>query len=487
MIVARTSLDLDELVEHWTLLKDEQGLVSGKRGATRLGFAVLLKFYRQYGRFPRGRFELPGEAVEFVARQVQVPASELGTYEWTGRTIEYHRAQIRGYLGFRECSVVDADKLTAWLAEHVACKERRPEQVRVELLARCRTECIEPPSAGRCDRIVAAALRAAEEMLTARISARLTVESTERIVALVAGADQEDNVGAGEGAAGEGEDEPSVLGKIKEAPGNVSLETMLTEIDKLLAVRAIGLPPDLFADVAPKVVAGWRARAAVESPTHLRTHPLPLRVTLLHEREREITDTLVELLISTVHRIGARAEKKVTEQLVNAFKKVSGKENILFKLAEASLTEPEGTVREVVYPAVSGGEQTQQELVHEFKTRGPVYRRTVQTTLKASYTNHYRRGLIKLLDVLEFRPHPPAGDRGPGPGGPVRGGGQHHVLPAGRDRAGAQGDGRGLGGGRPPHRQARPAPRGAHGLRGRRLPGPARPAQVQGDLGRRRR
>ncbi|MFE3204781.1 hypothetical protein [Embleya sp. NPDC059237] len=64
---------------------------------------------------------------------------------------------------------------------------------------------------------------------------------------------------------------------------------------------------------------------------------MPLRVTLpaalLHEREREITDTLVELLISTVHRIGARAEKG-TEQLINAFKKVSGKENILFKLAE---------------------------------------------------------------------------------------------------------------------------------------------------------
>jgi hypothetical protein len=27
----------------------------------------------------------------------------------------------------------------------------------------------------------------------------------------------------------------------------------------------------------------------------------------------------------------------------------------------------------------------------------------VQTTLKASYANHGRRGLIKVLDVLEFR------------------------------------------------------------------------------------
>ena len=49
-------------------------------------------------------------------------------------------------------------------------------------------------------------------------------------------------------------------------PGNVSLDSMLTETRKLRAVRAVGLPAGLFAGVAPKVVAGWRARAAVESP-----------------------------------------------------------------------------------------------------------------------------------------------------------------------------------------------------------------------------
>ena len=36
-------MDLDELVEHWTLLDDEQALIAGKRGSTRLGFALLLK------------------------------------------------------------------------------------------------------------------------------------------------------------------------------------------------------------------------------------------------------------------------------------------------------------------------------------------------------------------------------------------------------------------------------------------------------------
>ena len=67
-------------------------------------------------------------------------------------------------------------------------------------------------------------------------------------------------------------------------------------------------------------------------PSHLRDASRPrckltLLAALLHERQREITDTLVDLLISTVHRIGARAERKVTEELVSEFRKVAGKEN----------------------------------------------------------------------------------------------------------------------------------------------------------------
>jgi len=162
------SLDLDELVEYWTLLDDERVLIAGKRGPTRLGFALLLKFYIWAGRFPRGRGELPAEAVDFVARQVGVEPAELGLYEWTGRTIEYHRAQIRSHLGFRECTVADAEQLTQWLATAVCEAERRTELVRDELLVRCRTERIEPPSAGRIDRIVRSALHQGELTLTAR-------------------------------------------------------------------------------------------------------------------------------------------------------------------------------------------------------------------------------------------------------------------------------------------------------------------------------
>jgi Domain of unknown function (DUF4158) len=68
-------LDLDELIEHFTLLPDELRLLRNKTGATRLGFSLLLKYLAWKGRWPRGRFELPDNA---IARQVKVPLEELG-------------------------------------------------------------------------------------------------------------------------------------------------------------------------------------------------------------------------------------------------------------------------------------------------------------------------------------------------------------------------------------------------------------------------
>jgi hypothetical protein len=181
----RPPVGIDALVEHWTVLDDERELVAGKRGATRLGFALLLKHYTRNGRFPRGRAEFPDEVVEFVARQMKVPAADLGFYEWAGSTIEYHRNQIRTHLGFRVCSVADAEKLTVWLADSVACAERSPERVREGLLQRCREERLEPPSAGRVTRIVRSALHNAEETWFARIAGRVGEDVTGRVLALV--------------------------------------------------------------------------------------------------------------------------------------------------------------------------------------------------------------------------------------------------------------------------------------------------------------
>jgi hypothetical protein len=174
------------------------------------------------------------------------------------------------------------------------------------------------PPRDRVDRIVRSGLHQAEQAPTERIAGRLPAGVRARLLALVQVPD-----------ANVDEADPSVLALIKAATGNVSLSSMLTEVSRLEAVRALGLPVGLFADVPPKVLAGWRARAAVGSPSHLRGHGDELTVTLLaalmHCRTWEITDALVTLLLRTVHAIEARADRRTTKQLVAEFKWVQAR------------------------------------------------------------------------------------------------------------------------------------------------------------------
>jgi len=191
-----------------------------------------------------------------------VAESEIARYDFDGRQIKAHRAEIRRELGLRECSVRDAEQLTAWLAEHVCERERHPDVVRDELLARCRATGVEPPARTRVERIVASALRRAEDALFARVASRPGVVA--RVEALIGAADDGDLEDA---------DDMSVFAAIRADPGGVSLNTMLAEAEKLLAVRAVRLPAEMFADVAPRILGAWRAGAAAEAPSHLSRAP----------------------------------------------------------------------------------------------------------------------------------------------------------------------------------------------------------------------
>lgn len=90
------NLGLDDVVDHFTLVGDELDLLRNKSGATRLGFAVLLKFLLWHGRFPRALRELPDDAVAHLARQVRVPAGELAAFDLASRTAKRHRTEIHG-------------------------------------------------------------------------------------------------------------------------------------------------------------------------------------------------------------------------------------------------------------------------------------------------------------------------------------------------------------------------------------------------------
>ena len=119
-------------------------------------------------------------------------------------------------------------------------------------------------------------------------------------------------------------------------------------------------------------------------------------------RSAELTDSLIDHLIHTIHSIGARAERRVDKWLLAEFKRVENKNFILYRLIEAALANPEGRVKDVIFTAVA--EEKLRDLLKEFKANNAgAYQREVHATLRASYRNHYRRMIPWLLEALTFK------------------------------------------------------------------------------------
>ena len=125
-----------------------------------------------------------------------------------------------------------------------------------------------------------------------------------------------------------------------------------------------------------------------------------LLAALCWQRQQEITDNLVELLIHIAHRVGVRAEEKVDVELLEYAKKVMGKTKLLYKLAKAAKGQPDGIVKDVIYPAV--GEKTLEDLIQEVEA-AEKHERQVKLVTRASYSHHYRRIVPALLEALSFQ------------------------------------------------------------------------------------
>jgi len=385
---------LDELIDVWTLLSHELALANlGKADHNRLGCAVLLKYFQIEGRFPRRRHDVPQTAIDYVAKQLRVAPDVYGRYNWRGRSIKIHRALIRTHLGFREGTMADAEVMVDWLCTEILPHETRADRIIESVYLRYRTLKIEPPTTGRVDRLIRSAQRQFSEQFCQQITARLSTGAKQQLDALL---HQKQDVG-GESAF------RSPFGELKADAGAINLKSALREVEKLKRIRQVSLPPHLFDEVPLHVIQLYRQRATGEKPREVRRHAADLRYTLLAafcwQRQREITDNLVDLFMGIVKRIGDNAENNVDRKLLHEVKRVRGKGRILYNMAKSSIEHPDGIVSQVIYPVAN--ERQLAHIVHEFQITGS-YDDQLLLAARNSYARHYRRMAPALFQVLQF-------------------------------------------------------------------------------------
>ncbi|HEY4032979.1 MAG TPA: DUF4158 domain-containing protein, partial [Ktedonobacteraceae bacterium] len=406
----------EELIEHWMLSVWDLAQLGNKTGATRLGFAVLLKFFHRVGRFPTFKNEVAGQVISFVATQVGVAPEVYLQYDWQGRTIKDHRAEIRRLLDFRESTVADAEQMQQWLIAEILPQEYQEERLREQVYAWFRRMHLEAPTPDRLTRLIRSATHTFEQQFCDATLARLPEASQAALEALLL----TESIASPKSLEEEKEEQEETIEKgtevleaqttstlehIRRDAGRVGLATMLEEMAKLRRIRELMLPDNLFPGIARKVLMVYRNRASVEEPSRMMAHRPAKRLTYLAAlcvmRAEEITDGLVDLLIQIVHKIDVRAEKKVEEEYLSEYKRVINKEGILYRIAEAAVGHPNEKVRDVVFPVAS--EKLLQEVIKEYKAKSPAFRQKVQTIMRTSYSHHYRRMVPQLLDILHFR------------------------------------------------------------------------------------
>ncbi|MDZ4417042.1 DUF4158 domain-containing protein, partial [Bacillus cereus] len=87
----------DELIEYFILVPMERQLIGNKTGASRLGFAVLLKYFQHEARFPIKKQDIPKVVIAYIAKQLDLSPDLFDSYRWGAeeRNFTYHRKQIR--------------------------------------------------------------------------------------------------------------------------------------------------------------------------------------------------------------------------------------------------------------------------------------------------------------------------------------------------------------------------------------------------------
>lgn len=153
----------DEILENFTLLPTEIEFLGNNDAHNHLGKALLLKFFQSDARFPEDQVEIPQQAVDYVAEQLDLSPIDFKIYKWRGRSIKGHRKDIRELMGFHPATLANQDELRDWLHKEILPDEHRPSYLEEEIYKKCRKLHIEPPSHKQVKRLIASAIHRNEQ------------------------------------------------------------------------------------------------------------------------------------------------------------------------------------------------------------------------------------------------------------------------------------------------------------------------------------
>ncbi|WP_419741192.1 Tn3 family transposase [Ruegeria sp.] len=376
-------------LECWSLNFNDMEFVEAFNLASRFRVAFQLRFFQTHGRFPSREQDLSSEGLEYLAQQldVKVPVDQE-PFDYRHVNARRHRVAILKHLGVRRATDRDRLALRSWIFED--CRRSSAPTVE-DQVASAYAWCLSNSIYISSDKIMERLVRSARHDFLKDLLA-----STARILPANTRDQLEKSLSEPRG--------PGGFHLMKNGVGAATLANVLGACDRLTFLAALNLSSEHLAGIDPAWISMLCRRVERENASEMRRHSDDRRIGLyalyLMDRQRKLTDDLVDLFLEITHRLQTRSRRRVIAKIASDIERVYGKDRLLCAMAEAAIEEPEGRVIDVIYPVASVAKL--KAVIEEYRASGTLDKR-IQTVMRGSYANHYRRMMPALLSVLHFR------------------------------------------------------------------------------------
>ena len=288
----------------FTLGPDDLAQVARRRRrANRLGYAVQLCYLRHPGRALLPSEAVPALMLSLLADQIGCRIDDFADYSARATTLREHRAEIEAYLGLRAFDRIDV-RSTLALGSEIATSTDRGEAIVAGMVNRLRLDRIVLPAASTLERLALIVRAHARKAAHAGLIRDCSADQEAALERLIA---SDDNG-------------RTRLGWLREWPEAPSASNLKGIVERLDAVRGIGIATDRARRIHAARYAVIARTAGIVTAQHLRRLERPRRLAMLVasmiEMEAALTDAALVMVEKMVGALFRRADRTRSDRLL---------------------------------------------------------------------------------------------------------------------------------------------------------------------------
>ncbi|WP_100551500.1 Tn3 family transposase [Caedibacter taeniospiralis] len=369
-----------------------------KSPLNQIACAIMLGYFKIHLRFPLSdEVFLLLKLSSKVATELELEQQNIFEFDWSSRTVERYRNNIRQLLGYREATNEDASPYINYLQNEVLPKFPSKEIILAQSRLYFKRHKIEQFSVKQINRYITSAQQQFEQSFFQSIFDNLTPDDCYLIdQILTTSTEKIEKV--------KGDDIIALVDLKKDIPG-ARLKNVNLAIKKIEQLIKIKLSKDLYINKNRKLLIKYYDRIMALAPSNILEFSTIAKYATMaifcHIRLQYMLDDLTDTFTKLIHSMRTNAEKSVRDYVLGEVERVGGKFNILKQIAMIAVNHPKGVIEDKIYPEVS--KEKLIEIIEDLEKRGSWFNEQVQDKIKSTYSHGNRTVLLAILRALSFR------------------------------------------------------------------------------------